>query len=189
MARTPVRVRGGGVHLEGYTEAMRGLNRFNREAAKELNNSLRDVAKDLRDKAWREFPGGGRADIARGTGITSKTKMFGYSVTTKGAAIRSRVASAPSTYPSVMEFGEDNGYVPVFKGKFRRGYVRPIENGGGGPATARAHRPPSTSDLRRNTGGYMLLPVFRRELPRVDEEVVADLVTAYNVAMRQAGAL
>ncbi len=188
MARQRFSERGGGIEVDNLNESLRALNRFSQETAKAVKGELREQSKKLRTRAWQRAPGG--ADRTYGP----MTQNIGYSVTNKGAAIRLRVASgwkrsssSRSSMVSIMEFGDNDAYIPVNRGKGKRGSLRTADGRAGDWYGHKRHKPPNNRDLIKNTGGYMLLPTFRRWLPVVEDELTEELIDLYNATQRQAG--
>ena len=94
---------------------------------------------------------------------------------------------APHVTYSLMNFGESKSFIPINRGEGKRGSLRAYEGRVGGAAQNRPHKPPTSNDLRTNTGGYMLLPTFRKFLPKIEDEITEEWIVLYNKTMRQAG--
>jgi hypothetical protein len=140
-----------GLAVKGLSETMRALGKINPKLKAEAKEVLRDGAKMVQKAAQRNIGAGGyRMGMGKG--------MIGRSVTAKGAGIRLRASKFPWAYAA--EYGETVAHVygrrtpqPVFR---RR--------------TAAPFKPPTTTDLAKNKGGYMIQPAIRKFMPVLIED-------------------
>lgn len=164
MATTTKR---GGLEVDGLAQAVRALNRVSPELRKEAVDIFRDEAKMVQAKA--------QARIGR-VGRYPKTKgMIGRSATGAGAGVKLRASKYP--WALQAEYGEKVGHVyghPYGQVAFRR-------------RTAAPFKPPTSSDMGRNKGGYMIQPVIRQQLPFIAKRAGDRMLKLMDKALRRAG--
>ena len=160
---TPTRTFGGGVQVEGLRETLAALKRVDREFGKEANKHFRTAAIDIKNHARRRAPGGSRMGLSR--------RVFGHRGS-GGAAVVLKATLDPRA--NAAEFGEDVAHVPR-RGKANAGYAVPVDQATMRRRTARPHRPPTSTDMRKNRGGYMVQPALRVRLPYWDREIAKQL--------------
>ena len=157
----------GGVEVDGLAESIRALGKLDGEYKKEAVAVFREAATDVQKRAQARIGAVGRYPTQRG--------MIGRSATSTGAGVKLRASKYPWAYGA--EFGEVVADVygnPVGQTRFRR-------------RTMGVFKPPTSSDMFVNTGGYMVQPVLRARLPKIEEQVSEDLTKLIDRAMRQAG--
>lgn len=163
----PTTQKRGGVEVDGLSESIRALGRLDGEYRKEAVAVFRDAAKDVQRRAQKAVGAVGRYPARKG--------MIGRSATTTGAGVKLRASKYPWAYGA--EFGEVVADVygePVGQSRMRR-------------RTMGQFKPPTSPDMFKNTGGYMIQPVLRARLPKIEEQVSEDLTRLIDKALRKAG--
>lgn len=156
-----------GLQVDGLTEAMKALGRLDKEYRREAVDIFRDVAKDVQSRA--------QSSIGNAGSYPRKKGMIGRSATSKGAALKLRASKYPWAYGA--EYGEIVAHV----------YGRPVGQSRMKRRTMGRHKPPTSSDLFKNTGGYMIQPAIRKRGPHIIREVDTRMVALIDKAMRKAG--
>ena len=163
----PTTTKRGGVEVDGLAESIKALNKLDGEYKKEAVAVFREAAIDVQKRAQARIGAVGRYPGRKG--------MIGRSATSTGAGVKLRASKYPWAYGA--EFGEVVADVygnPVGQRRFKR-------------RTFGQFKPPTTSDMFTNTGGYMIQPVLRARLPHIEKQVSEDLTKLIDKAMRQAG--
>ena len=142
----------GGVEVDGLAEAINALGRIDKQIKKEAVDVMRDAAKDVQARAQGRIGNHPSYRMPRNKG------MIGRSATSTGAGVKLRA----SRYPWALagEYGEvvANVYGPRRpQSSFRR-------------RTAAPHRPPTSTDMFKNKGGYWIQPTIRKEGPVIINE-------------------
>lgn len=154
MARTSVR--GGGVQVEGLAEAINALGRIQPQLRKEAVGVMRDATKAVQVEAQGNI-GKGRYRMRTNKG------MIGRSTSARGGGVKLRASKYPWAYAA--EFGDRVWHVydrPMREARFRRLVANP-------------HSPPTSTDLFKNRGGWMIQPAIRKLGPKVTEQASKDL--------------
>jgi hypothetical protein len=158
----------GGVEVEGLAESIKALGKLQPQYRKEAVETFRDAAKDVQRRAKASgAPAGYRGPKPR----------IGRSATRTGAGVKLRTSARSGVPAFAAEFGEVVATVygrPVGQYRFRR-------------RTAPAFKPPTSSDLLKNRGGYMIQPVIRQRAPFWGREVSRRINELIDRAMRKAG--
>jgi len=157
----------GGVEVDGLAESLRALRRLDGKYQKQAVQSFRDAATDVQKRA--------QALIGKVGRYPSRKGIIGRSATSTGAGVTLRATKYPWAYGA--EFGEVVADV----------YGRPVKQAKMKRRTMGVWRPPTSQDLFKNRGGYMIQPVLRARLPKIEKQVAADIDKIMNRALRQAG--
>jgi hypothetical protein len=158
----------GGVEVEGLAETVKALGKLDPLYRKEAVETFRDAAKDVQKRAKaRGVPAGYRGPKPR----------IGRSATRTGAGVKLRTSARSGVPAYAAEFGEVVATV----------YARRVGQYRFKQRTAPAFKPPTSSDMMRNTGGYMIQPVIRARLPHWEREVAERISALIDKALRQAG--
>jgi len=165
----PTRKIGGGIQVDGLAETIRALGKVDSKLKAEAIDVLRDGAKQVQKVAQSNIGAGGyRLGKQRG--------MIGRSATSTGAGLKLRASKYPWAYAA--EYGEVVAHVfgkPVGQFRFKS-------------RTAAEFKPPTSSDMSKNKGGYMIQPAIRKMLPVLREEA-GERITALVVrSMKSQGA-
>ncbi len=166
MGKTTV-LRGGGVEIDGLSQSVRALQKIDRKYRQEAVQVFRDAATDVQKVAQRAIGSVGRYPTNRG--------MIGRSATNTGAGVKLRARKYP--WAQGAEYGEATMHVfgvPYYQSHLKR-------------RTMGRFRPPTTTNLMKNTGGYMIQPAIRQRLPKWEKEAGKRLQEITTRAMRQAG--
>lgn len=156
------------LEVEGLSEALRGINRFNKELGAASRDVIREGAKVIQFDARRRLgAGGGR--------YPKRAGMIGRSASSRGAGIKLAGRKYPWSWGA--EFGARRAWVygrvttqnamrrrtfPVWRGN------QFVVRGRGGP-------------------GWIIQPAIRANIERVTEQIATGLDRVLNEAMRQAG--
>lgn len=157
----------GGLEIDGLAESIRALKKLDPGYRKEAVQIMRDVATDVQHRAQAKIGTVGRYPKRKG--------IIGRSATGAGAAVKLRASKYPWAYGA--EYGEviatvfDNN---IPQRRFRR-------------RTFGTFKPPTSSDMFKNTGGYMIQPVIRARLPWIEKTASEDMTRLIDKAMRRAG--
>ena len=141
----------GGVEVDGLTEAINALGKIDKQLKREAVDVMRDAAKQVQKIAQARIGGGGYR------GPTNKG-MIGRSATSTGAGVKLRAKKYP--WALKMEYGEKTAHVyghPTRQIRFRS-------------RTAGPFKPPTSTDLFKNRGGYAIQPAIRKSGPRITRE-------------------
>ena len=166
---TPTSVKSGGVTVDGLTESIKVLGKLDKGYRKEAVAILRVGAKDVAKQSRAQLNRVGRYPSG------SPASSIGFSATGKGAGVKLRAHSRPWLLGA--EFGEVVAHVyghPVGQSRFRR-------------RTFGRWKPPTSKDLNKNTGGYIIQPTIRRLLPKIEKQVARDLDELTKRAFRKGG--
>ncbi len=164
----------GGVEVDGLAQSIRALGKLDGEYKKEAVQVFRDAAKDVQARAQKNIGVVGRYPNNRG--------MIGRSATSTGAGVKLRASKYPWAYGA--EFGEVVANIPQHGTRWQ---TKEMGQSQFKRRTFGFHKPPTSSDMAKNTGGYMIQPVLRARLPKIEEEVSTKLVKLIDKAMRKAG--
>ena len=142
---------GGGLSVDGLSEAIRALGKIDKKLKGEAIEVMRDASKKVQSLA--------QSNIGKGQyrGPTQRG-MVGRSATSTGAATKLRASKYPWAYKA--EYGEKVGHVyghPTGQVKFKR-------------RTANTLSPPTSTDMFRNRGGYVIQPAIRKLGPFVIQQ-------------------
>jgi len=152
--------KGGGIRVDGLSETIRALGKINPKLKAEAVDVLRDGAKKVQSAAQgRIGTGGYRMGTQRG--------MIGRSATSKGAGIKLRASKYPWAYAA--EYGEASAHV----------YGRAVRQSVFKARTAAPFKPPTSSDLSKNRGGYMIQPAIRKFIPVMTKDVSVRLTKIF----------
>ena len=156
-----------GIEVDGLAESLRALKRLDGKYQKEAVQSFRTASTDVQRRAQAAIGRVGRYPTNKG--------QIGRSATSTGAAVVLRATKYP--WALGAEFGERTGHVygrPVRQTRFKR-------------RTFGVFNPPTSTDMFKNTGGYMIQPVLRSRLPHIEKQVAADIDAIMVRALRRAG--
>lgn len=153
---------GGGIEVEGLRESIGNLRKWDADFGKAATAELRAAAIDVKKTALGFKPGGSRMGFSN--------RALGHTATAKGAGVKLRPSADPRAL--VAEYGEKTAHV----------WGRPYPQAAMKRRTAKPHRPPTSSDLRQNRGGYMVQPALRSRLPYWDHELARRLTLLFKVA-------
>lgn len=164
----PVSTKRGGVEVDGLAETIKALTKLDPLYRKEAVETFRDAAKDIQ-----------RRSKARGTpaGYRGPRPRIGRSATRTGAGVKLRTSARSGVPAFSAEYGEVVATVyghPYGQSRFKR-------------RTAPTFKPPTSSNLMKNRGGYMIQPTIRQRLPFWEREVSRRISEIVNRAMRKAG--
>ncbi len=157
-----------GFAVDGLAETIRALGKIDRRFRAEAVDILRDGAKLAQRESQRRIGTGGyRGPKNKG--------MIGRSATSTGAGVKLRASKYPWAYQA--EFGEQVAHVfghPTRQSEFKR-------------RTAGEHRPPTSTDMFKNTGGYMIQPALRKLLPLLVEDAGVRMTELVDRALKSEG--
>jgi len=157
----------GGLEVDGLAEAINALGKLDKQYKKEAVNVFRDSAKDIQARSQALIGRVGRYPTRRG--------MIGRSATSTGAGVKLRASAYPWAYGA--EYGEVVADVfghDVRQSRFKR-------------RTFGKFKPPTSSDMFLNRGGYMIQPTLRARLPKVLEKASTDMTKLIDDQMRRSG--
>ena len=158
----------GGISVDGLNETIRALGKVDKQLKAEAVDTMRDGAKRVQaDAQGRIGAGGYRMKRNRG--------MIGRSATATGAGIKLRASKYPWAYAA--EYGEV--VANVFGS--RVGQYRMKRR------TAAPFKPPTSSDMAKNRGGYMIQPTIRKRFPHIMKQLDKGMTALIDRAMRKAG--
>ena len=176
MARRTVK--GTGLQVDGLTESIAVLRRLDKAYAKEATGILREGAKVVAKEARRRLGDAGRYPSGSPAG------SIGYSATTRGAGNTLKASRRPWLLGA--EFGEV--IASVFERRVGRKTVGRIPQASfEGGRTMPPYRPPTSTDLGKNRGGYLLQPVIRKRLPMIEKQIARDFDSLTRRAFRKGG--
>ena len=159
----------GGLEIDGLTEAINALGKLDKEYKREAVDIMRDTAKDIQNRAQASIGNHRAYRMPRNKG------MIGRSATSTGAGIKLRASKYPWAYAA--EYGEvvANVFGPrVGQRRFSR-------------RTAAPFKPPTSDDMAKNNGGYMIQPAIRKRFPHIMDTIDKDMTRLIDRAMRKAG--
>ena len=165
----PVSTKRGGLEVDGLAQSIRALGKVDPLLKREAVQVFRDTSKVVQAKAQASI---GRHPSYR---LPRNRGMIGRSATSTGAGIKLRAAKSPWAYAA--EFGERvaNVFGPrVSQARFTR-------------RTAAPYKPPTSKDMRKNTGGYLIQPAIRKRMPHIEKELADGLTLVFDKALRKAG--
>ncbi len=102
--------------------------------------------------------------------------MIGRAATSSGAGLKLRASKYP--WALAAEYGEVVAHVygkPVGQSRFKR-------------RTAAPFKPPTTTDLAKNKGGYMIQPAIRLLMPALRKDASEGITRLVVKSMKQQGA-
>ena len=160
-----VRTKGGGVEVDGLAEAINALGRIDKKLKAEAVDVMRDAAKPVQKIA--------QGNIGKGLyrGPTQKG-MIGRSATSTGAGVKLRAVKFP--WALKAEYGEKTAHVhghPTRQVRFQS-------------RTANPFRPPTSTNLFKNRGGYMIQPAIRKSGPKITREAQLRLFKLFKKNLR-----
>ena len=164
-----VTTKGGGLQVDGLTEAIKAMQKLGPEYRKEAVNVIRDISKDIQKRSQSRI---GNHPQYR---LKKNKSMIGRSATAKGGGVKLRASKFPWAYAG--EYGEHVASVfgrNVAQSRFRR-------------RTAAPFKPPTTTDMSKNRGGYWIQPTIRKRFPHIMREFDTEFVKLIDKAMRKAG--
>ena len=157
----------GGLSVDGLSEAIKALGRIDKEIKGEAVAVLRDASKKVQALAQSNIGKGlYRGPMQRG--------MIGRSATATGAATKLRAKKYPWAFKA--EYGEKVAHVyghPTRQTKFRR-------------RTANRWSPPTSQNLFKNKGGYMIQPAIRKLGPFVIQEANEEMFKLIDRTLKRA---
>jgi len=159
------------VKVDGYNETLRGLAKADRTVAKEVKGLIRAETKAVALEARK-------VDAGHSSEPSNKTRMIGWSVTNKGAAIRLRASREPRAY--LTEFGAETQPVGFESGDM---YNRPQTTLRGGRTTQ-----PWTGNSSKVIGsnvGYVIQPTIRERLPTFLDNLADSIATYYDTLVEK----
>lgn len=165
----PVSTKRGGLEIDGLSEAIKALGKLDGDYKREAVQVLREVATDVQNRAQR------RIGNSPGYRMGRQKGMIGRSATSTGAGIKLRASKYPWAYAA--EYGENVAAV------FGRNAPQRIFK----RRTAAKFKPPTSGDMAKNTGGYMIQPTIRKRFPHIIKQLDDDLTKLIDRAMRKAG--
>ncbi len=130
--------------MDDLTKSINALKKISPELRAEAIDTMRDGAKLVQRQSQV------RIGNHPGYGMPSNSGMIGRSVTSKGAGVKLRRSKYP--WAGAGEFGAVYARVYGawrFEAKFKRSIYAP-------------HKPPTSSDLFKNKGGYWIQPTIRK---------------------------
>jgi len=142
----PTTTKGGGIQVDGLAETIRALGKINPALKAEAVDTLRDGAKKVQKAAQGNIGAGGYR-LGRQKG------MIGRSATSTGAGLKLRASKYPWAYAA--EYGEVVAHV----------YGRSVPQSRFKARTAGQFKPPTSTDMGKNKGGYMIQPAIRLWMP------------------------
>jgi len=157
----------GGIEIDGLAEAINALGKLDKQYKKEAVAIFREVATDVQKRAQKRVGRVGRYPAKRG--------MIGRSATGTGAGVKLRASKYPWAYGA--EYGEVIANV----------YGRPSAQSGFKRRTFGVFKPPTSSDMFKNRGGYMIQPVIRQRQKWIFKKSSEDMTKLIDKAMRRAG--
>jgi len=157
----------GGIEVDGLAEAINALGKLDKQYKKEAVQVFRDAAKDVQGRA--------QANIGKVGRYPEKKGMIGRSATSTGAGVKLRASKYPWAYGA--EYGETMASV----------FGRPSAQSGFKRRTFGHFKPPTSSDMFKNRGGYMIQPVLRARLPHISVKASDDMTKLIDRQLRQSG--
>ena len=164
MAATQKR---GGVEVDGLAESIRALGKLDGEYRKEAVAVFRTVATDIQKRSQAKIGAVGR--------YPTRSGIIGRSATGTGAGVTLRASKYPWAYGA--EYGE--AVANVFGPKYPQQKMK--------RRTFGTFRPPTSSDMWTNSGGYMIQPTIRAAMPKIQDQVATQLTALIDRALRDAG--
>ena len=138
----------GGVEVDGLAEAVKALGVIDKQLKREAVEVMRDAAKEVQSIAQARIGSGGYR------GPTQKG-MIGRSATQAGAGVKLRAQKFP--WALKAEYGERVTHV----------HGHPWRQTNLSRRTTGSFKPPTSSDLFKNKGGYMIQPAIFKSGPRI----------------------
>jgi hypothetical protein len=126
-----------------------------------------------------------QARIGRVGRYPNKDGMIGRSIASGGAAVKLRA----SKYPWALgaEYGEAEAHVPQYHKNTGRKPSIPYPQRKFKARTMGVFKPPTSPDMFKNHGGYMIQPTLRARLPFIEKELNKDFTRLFDVTLRKAG--
>ena len=159
----------GGLQVDGLEDAIKALKKLGPQYRKEAVNVIRDVTKDIQKRSQNRI---GNHPNYR---LKTNRSMIGRSATGKGGGVKLRASKYPWAYAG--EYGEH--VASVFGRNRRQSSFR--------RRTAAPYKPPTTTDMSKNKGGYWIQPTIRKRFPHIMREFDTEFVKLIDKAMRTAG--
>ncbi len=160
-----VKTKRGGVEVDGLAEAIKALGAIDKRLKAEAVDVMRDAAKQVQKIA--------QSNIGKGQyrGPTNKG-MIGRSATATGAGVKLRARRSP--WALKAEYGEKVAHVyghPTGQARFKA-------------RTANRFSPPTSDNMFKNKGGYMIQPAIRKSGPRIIREAESRLFKLFKKHLR-----
>jgi hypothetical protein len=171
MARADVR--GGGIQVEGLSETIRALGKWDKAARKEAVEIFRDEAKAVQSAAKARAP-------SSHPGAPSNTAWIGRSATGTGAGVS--LLGAKNGRAAATEWGMHTWHIPRKRGG-STGYVQSA-------LRRRIFKPwvGNQFDVKGGTGpGYVIQTTIRRHLPGMEDRVADKLQALLVRELNKAG--
>lgn len=162
----------GGIEVDGLAESLRALKRLDGEYRKEAVQIFRDVATDVQKKSQSRIGKVGR--------YPTKTGMIGRSATGTGSGVKLRASAFPWAYSA--EYGEAVANIPQSNHGTKKYPQHAFKR-----RTMGVFKPPTSSDMWTNTGGYMIQPTIRARMPWIQKKASTDMQELIVKALRSAG--
>jgi len=162
----------GGIEIDGLSEAINALGKLDKEYKKEAVGIFREVAKDVQIRAQNRIGRVGRYPTRKG--------MIGRSATSTGAGVKLRASKFPWAYGA--EYGEVVANIPQSTGETKQ-----YPQSSYGRRTFGVLKSPTSSDMFKNRGGYMIQPVIHARQKWIFEKSSNDMTKLIDKAMRRAG--
>jgi len=157
----------GGLEVDGLTEAINALGKLDKQYKKEAIQVFREAATDIQHRS--------QSKIGRVGRYPQKKGMIGRSATSTGAAVKLRASKYPWAYGA--EYGEVIASV----------YGRPDAQSDFKRRTFGVFKPPTSTDMFKNRGGYMIQPTLRARLPKVLDKASKDMTKLIDKQLRRSG--
>ena len=152
----------GGVEVDGLAEAIKALGKIDKALTKTAVNVMRDAAKLVQLKAQRRI---GNHPSYR---LPTNRGMIGRSATRTGAGVKLRASRSPWALQG--EYGEQTARIPQ-----RRGPSIARRQATFSRRTAAPFKPPTSTDMFKNRGGYWIQPTIRKEGPAIINDAQKEL--------------
>jgi len=158
--------KGGGLQVVGLDRAVKRLAKVNPKLKAEAIDVMRDAAKLVQKKSQ------GRIGNHPGYSMPSPKGMIGRSATSKGAGVRLRRSKYP--WSGGGEYGVV--YARVYgtwrrESRFKRSIYAPF-------------KPPTSSDMFKNRGGYWIQPTIRKEGRQITANASKKLMRVFSKELR-----
>jgi len=166
----------GGLEVDGLAEWITALKKVDKKYHKEAVQVFRDAATDIQKRAQLSIGRVGRYPNGKG--------MIGRSATSTGAGVKLRAAKYPWADPA--EMGDGVGTIPQYDGP-GKGHSEGRAQHSFKRRTFGQLRQPTSPDMMKNRGGYMIQPAIRARLPKWEKEAGERLLEITGRAMRSQG--
>jgi len=157
----------GGIEIDGLAETINALGKLDKQYKKEAVQVFREVATDVQRRSQARIGRVGRYPTRKG--------IIGRSATSTGAGVKLRASKYPWAYGA--EYGEVVAAVyghDMGQSRFQR-------------RTFGQFRPPTSSDMFKNTGGYLIQPTLRARLPWILKKASNDMTLLIERQLRKSG--